>query len=157
MLMPGERADSIGTEHMSENSRPPAIDKLEDAFGAAILHAGDALDEWSVVVAPDLIHAALKLLASDGDLAYAHLSDLTAVDLSTLNRAEPGLDGARYAVVYHLYSPKDETRLRVKTPIADENSTAPTVSDIWASAGWAERSGGLLIRRRHDWRIAVQI
>ena len=139
MLMSGEREDSIGTEKMSANGKPQTIEKLEDAFGGAVLHTGEALGEWSAVVALDLIHAALQFLASDSELAYEHLSDLTAVDLSQLNRAEPGLDGARYAVVYHLYSPKNETRLRVKTPVTDENPTAPTVSDIWAAAGWAER------------------
>ena len=135
----GGSAAENGAEASVEERRPRSVEKLEAFLGEGLLHAGESLGEWTVAAAPDVLHRALQFLASDEDLQFAHMSDLTAVDLSELSRSEPGMGGARYAAVYHLYSPGNNERLRVKTPVSEESLSVPTVSDIWMAAEWAER------------------
>ncbi len=50
------------------------------------------------------------------------------------------MDGARYAVVYHLLSISHNHRLRVKVFCEDNNlPILSSVTDIWSSANWYER------------------
>jgi NADH-quinone oxidoreductase subunit C len=50
------------------------------------------------------------------------------------------MSGPRYAVVYHLLSVTNNTRLRVKVYCGDNNlPIVPSVTGIWTSANWYER------------------
>ncbi|MFN8846143.1 MAG: NADH dehydrogenase (quinone) subunit D [Bdellovibrionales bacterium] len=44
----------------------------------------------------------------------------------------------RFEVVYHLFSSKDGSRLRIKVPLA-VNETIPTALSVWRGADWFER------------------
>jgi NADH-quinone oxidoreductase subunit C len=62
----------------------------------------------------------------------------------TLSDGRARLGGARYAVVYHLFSHKNAKdaavrRLRVKVPVLDDDLRAATVCDLWSVANWLER------------------
>ena len=50
-----------------------------------------------------------------------------------------GADGARFEVVYHLYSLARNHRLRLKVPIAEADPVVPSVTGLWRSADWFER------------------
>jgi len=62
---------------------------------------------------------------------FDYCSDVTAVDWPT--RA-----GARFDVVYCLYSTSRRVRVRMKTRAADGDAV-PSVSGVWAAANWLER------------------
>lgn len=45
----------------------------------------------------------------------------------------------RFAVVYHLLSLKNNSRIRVRSFVEEDNLCIDSVVDIWASANWFER------------------
>lgn len=61
----------------------------------------------------------------------------------------------RFDVVYHLLSPKQNLRIRVKLE-TDERSPVPSVTDIWPGADWFEREAydmyGILFSGHPDLR-----
>jgi NADH-quinone oxidoreductase subunit C len=71
-----------------------------------------------------------KFLYSDPDLQYHFLTDLCGVDFFP--------EAPRFEVVYHLYSLKNNQRLRLKTKVGDAESVS-SVESIWKAANWYER------------------
>ena len=84
-----------------------------------------------VWVAPDQILPVLNFLREDAQCGYNFLADVTATD-------EAGGSGARFNVVYQLFSHVHLARLRVKVALS-ENQSVPSVVGIWCGANWAER------------------
>jgi NADH-quinone oxidoreductase subunit C len=82
------------------------------------------------VAAPRLLEVARHLRDSVG-ARFDYCSDVTAVDW--LGRA-----GARFDVVYCLYSTSHRARVRLKTRVADGDAV-PSVAGLWAAANWLER------------------
>lgn len=76
------------------------------------------------------IVGALTFLRDDANCLYKMLVDLCGVDY-------PDRD-ERFEVVYNLLSLKHNRRLRVKVT-ANEESPVPSVTSIYATAGWFER------------------
>jgi len=111
----------------------PAVRKLRERFPEAILQAGTARNEVTVVVDRAAIEPVCRFLRDDLDLSFDYLSDLTAVD-----RLGLGESGPRFEVVYHLYSMSRRTRLRLKVRAAD-GEPVPTVTPVWQGADWFER------------------
>jgi NADH-quinone oxidoreductase subunit C len=48
-------------------------------------------------------------------------------------------DGARFEVVYHLYSHTHTRRLRVKVPVGAADAVVDSVTGLWKAADWFER------------------
>jgi NADH-quinone oxidoreductase subunit C len=86
-----------------------------------------------LVIAPDKLIDACRFLRDDPALKFAMLADLTAVDWLPTDR-EP-----RFQVVYHLLSLEHNRRLRLKIDVAEDDATAPSVTDIWPTANFFER------------------
>jgi NADH-quinone oxidoreductase subunit C len=112
----------------------PAAEKAAEALRA---HLGDAVLESSVfraevtlVVDPARIVDACHFLKLDPDHAFDMLSDLTGIHFMDRDY--------EYEIVYHLYSFKNNCRLRLKTRLAETNH-APTLTGVWATADWQER------------------
>ena len=72
----------------------------------------------------------LKSLRDDAFLQFRQLTDLTAVDYP--ERTE------RFELVYILLSIAENCRVRVCVPI-DEDAVAPSATELFAAANWAER------------------
>jgi NADH-quinone oxidoreductase subunit C len=72
-----------------------------------------------------------RTLRDRGDLAFAFLADITAVDFWP---TEP-----RFELVYILVSPANRLRLRLKVRLNAEPAHVATVSGIWPAANWLER------------------
>lgn len=73
------------------------------------------------------------LTALRDDHGYDHLADLTAIDWA--EGVSP-----RFTVVYHLFSTKASTYVRVATACAnDTEPSVPTLSSLWPGANWHER------------------
>jgi len=116
------------------------IDALTRALpgDAARFEASESRDGMpTIFVAREHLVAASRTLRDDPSLRFAFLADITAVDY---HPRDP-----RFELIYTLVcigvsgfgdTPK---RLRMKVRIPGNDAVAPTVSEIWAAANWAER------------------
>ncbi len=75
----------------------------------------------------------MKFLKEDKDLHFDYLTDVTGVDYLKMER-EP-----RFDVVYHLYSFKNNIRLRVKCGVPEDDLDVPSLTPLWGAANWLER------------------
>ena len=69
-------------------------------------------------------------LKSEEGGAYNFLTDETAVDYPKREK--------RFEIIYHLYSFKQNLRLRLKV-LAGEGEKVPSVISVWPTANWLER------------------
>jgi NADH-quinone oxidoreductase subunit C len=107
-----------------------AVKKLQEKFPNSMVEVKDFRGEVTVSVAKKDVFEICKFLHSDPDLQYHLLTDLCGVDF--LSQAP------RFEVVYHIYSMKNNQRLRLKTRIG-ENESISSVESIWKVANWYER------------------
>jgi NADH-quinone oxidoreductase subunit C len=82
------------------------------------------------VALPDDLVKVITFLRDDERCQFWCLIDITAVDWPERER--------RFDVVYHLLSPKQNRRIRVKTEV-EESQPVPSIIDIFAGANWFER------------------
>ncbi|MBK9270561.1 MAG: NADH-quinone oxidoreductase subunit C [Saprospiraceae bacterium] len=78
------------------------------------------------------LYRTVQFLYRDEHLGFQFLTDLCGVHY-------PDERGRELAVVYHLHSMRNNTRMRIKTFVSQENPQVPSVSGIYASANWMER------------------
>ncbi len=113
-----------------------------------------AIVSWSItrgeltfVVVTEQIGRTLKFLRDDQAAKFSALIDICGVDYP--ERPE------RFEVVYHLLSPTQNFRVRVKTCI-DERAVVPSVCDVFPAANWFEREAfdmyGILFSDHPDLR-----
>ena len=111
----------------SENIRKKIAAKFHDASFQ------EALEMPAVSTSKKDFLELMTFLKNDPELAFDYLTDVTGVDYLKQER-QP-----RYDLVYHLYSFKNNQRLRVKLGVPDEELDVPTMSELWKSALWLER------------------
>lgn len=115
-------------------AKPTITQRIQAKFGDAVLSTHAFRGDETVVIRREDVHTVLAFLRDDPGMAFNYLMDVAAVDYLTF----PEPKAARYEVVYHLFSLSLGHRVRIKTPVA-ANQSVPTVSDLWESADWAER------------------
>jgi NADH-quinone oxidoreductase subunit C len=110
---------------------PAYLQALQAALPGAVVALSYHLKDWTVIVVPErAVDVATWLRDTDG-ARFDYCSDVTAVDWPT--RA-----GARFDVVYCLYSTMLRHRVRMKARL-DEGRPIGSVAGLWASANWLER------------------
>jgi NADH-quinone oxidoreductase subunit C len=100
---------------------------------AGALAASDyavAFGELTVTAPASDIMAVMHFLRDDGRCQFWNLTDITAVDWPSRER--------RFDVVYHLLSPKQNLRIRVKVE-TDEKTPVPSIIEVFPGADWFER------------------
>jgi NADH-quinone oxidoreductase subunit C len=110
------------------------VELLKQQFPSAIVETHAQRGDETVVLDALQWKTVAKFLRDDPSAAMDMLIDLTCVDF-------PDRD-PRFEVVVHLYSLSKGHRLRLKARVGNEdgdNAEIDTVSDLWASANWAER------------------
>lgn len=111
---------------------------LPNVLGDNLASVTVALGEVTAVIPADHLGAAMRLLRDRPELRFEMLIDLCGVDYSTYG--DVPRKGPRYAVVYHLLSLANNTRLRVRAFVPDDAFPVVTsVIDIWPAANWFER------------------
>jgi NADH-quinone oxidoreductase subunit C len=110
------------------------LDKLGAMIASALRGAVTghtvARDELTITAkAQDIVKVA-GFLRDDERCQFWSFIDVTAVDWPARER--------RFDVVYHFLSPKLNQRIRVKVE-ADENSTVPSIIEVFPGADWFER------------------
>ena len=113
---------------------PGRSEALKEQIAALLGDSADVqLDPQSAVkisCTPQNLIYVLKSLRDDAFLQFRQLTDLTAVDYP--ERSE------RFELVYLLLSIAENCRVRVCVPI-DEDAVAPSATELFAAANWAER------------------
>ena len=108
------------------------IGELKQKFGAGIqevLMPGTYVTDVPIVfVEKSQIVPVLNDLKSTA--GYSFLSDLTATDETP--------DELRFHVVYNLYAREQQSRIRIKVKVR-ENEKVPTIVSVWPGANWNER------------------
>lgn len=75
----------------------------------------------------------MQFLKEDKDLNFMFLTDLCGLHLPDND------EDCRLAVVYHLHNFVQNSRIRIKVYVSEENPVVPSVSEIFSSANWMER------------------
>ncbi|HEY3494511.1 MAG TPA: NADH-quinone oxidoreductase subunit C [Polyangiaceae bacterium] len=110
------------------------VELLKKQFPADVLETHNQRGDETVVVYAGRWKEIARFLRDDPRADMSMLIDLTAVDFPDRT--------PRFEVVTHLYSLSKGHRLRLKARVGDregENAEIDTVTDLWASACWAER------------------
>jgi NADH-quinone oxidoreductase subunit C len=89
-----------------------------------------AFGELTVTVAPEQIVPFVTYLRDDPRLQFVNVVDVCGVDWPARER--------RFDVVYHLLSPRQNVRIRVKV-MTDADTPVPSITGVFAGADWFER------------------
>ncbi|MDP9496168.1 MAG: NADH-quinone oxidoreductase subunit C [Actinomycetota bacterium] len=103
--------------------------RVRALLGSDVL-LGDAYGEDVVDVPPERWVEAVTAVRDDADLAMVLFDVLTAVDE----------EDAGFAVVLRLWSPERRAALQLRTRCSREDAQVPSLSGVFAGAGWHERS-----------------
>ncbi|MGK7346312.1 MAG: NADH-quinone oxidoreductase subunit C [Candidatus Nitrospinota bacterium M3_3B_026] len=117
--------------------------RVAERFGGSgtLIHTHSQHGDDTIVVRPEDVVDVMRFLRDDGETRFDMMMDLTVVDYLNDPDFWPYMKerGARFEVVYHLYSVEKNHRLRVKAPLSGENPEISTVTGVWAGADWFER------------------
>ena len=100
------------------------------ALAPSVTDYAVAFHELTVTAQSSAIVAVMKFLRDDSRCQFWNIVDITALDWL-------GRD-LRFDVVYHLLSPKQNLRIRVKVA-TDESTAVPSIIEIFPGADWFER------------------
>ena len=103
---------------------------IAGALGASVLGHWVAHDELTVVAAPRDIVKVMAFLRDDDRCQFWNFTDITAIDWPARQN--------RFDVVYHLLSPRQNVRIRVKVEVG-EDAAVPSIISVFPGADWFER------------------
>lgn len=130
-------------DFISADLRDAIVEALEDRLEEHFFRFG----ELTLVVSPENIVKVLTYLRDDPKAQFVNFIDLAGVDYPERVK--------RFEVVYHLLSPRQNCRIRVKTATA-EDDPVPSISDVFPAADWYEREAydlyGILFTGHPDLR-----
>jgi NADH-quinone oxidoreductase subunit C len=115
----------------AETQDHTVVRKLREFDPASVAKVLEFRGELTIVVPRSHLRRAGELLASDPELAFTFLSDVTGVDHFP---AEP-----RFELNYHLMSLTRRERLRLKVQVSSSDPVVETVTPVWEGANWHER------------------
>ena len=166
---------------MSERNETLAA-RIDARFGEKLTRCESICDELTYQLDKDDLIEVARALRDEPEFHFEMLIDVCGVDYLTYGSAEWTTDSAtesgfsrgverapvildeadtfdpeRFAVVYHLLSLKNNTRLRLRIYTGDANPPiVKSVVDIWNSANWFEREAfdlfGILFEGHPDLR-----
>lgn len=120
---------------------------LRETQGDLFETATIAFDELTLVTSAENIVALLTFLRDDVQCQFVNLTDICGVDWP--GRAQ------RFEVVYHLLSPRQNLRIRVKLSTG-EDEPVPSATAVYPGADWFEREAydlyGILFTGHPDLR-----
>lgn len=116
-------------------------------LGEAVEGYGVAYEELTLEVKSDAIVSVMRILRDDPRCQFICIVDVCGVDYP--ERAQ------RFDVVYHLLSPHQNTRIRVRV-VVDEVTPVPSITGVFPGANWFEREAydlyGILFSGHPDLR-----
>jgi NADH-quinone oxidoreductase subunit C len=110
--------------------------RLSERFPRGIVETHAQHGDHTATVDRDAVLDVLGFCRDAAALNFDVLMDLTAVDYLRFPGRE---DGPRFEVVYHLYSIRENHRLRIKVRLDEDDPTVPSAVPLWPIANWFER------------------
>ena len=125
------------------------LEKIKALSDDAIVDLSEFRGDLAIEINPDRIFEVAELLKEDDELSFEMCVDVTAIDWATRKN--------RFTVVYHIYSLKNNFRLRLKATVKDSKEPEiDSVVPVWRSANWYERETwdmyGIKFRNHPDLR-----
>ncbi len=105
-------------------------ESIAAALPGSVEIASVAFGELNIVADAGKIVDVLTHLRDAPDCLFINFIDITAVDYPSREK--------RFDVVYHLLSPKHNTRIRVKAAVGEDEQIA-SAEGVWPAANWFER------------------
>ncbi|MCC0056941.1 MAG: NADH-quinone oxidoreductase subunit C [Rhodobiaceae bacterium] len=102
---------------------------IAEKFGEEV-ECSDAYNELTVSVQLTSLIELMRYLRDDPGCQFHCFIDICGVDWPAREK--------RFDVVYHLLSPRQNLRIRVKVA-TDETTAVPSLCDVWPGANWFER------------------
>ena len=103
---------------------------IGEKLGGRIRDALIAYGELTIFVEPADIVDVLTFLKNDVQCQFFAFIDISGADYPARDK--------RFEIVYHLLSPRQNHRIRVKIS-TDEDTPVPSVVDVFPAANWYER------------------
>lgn len=103
---------------------------LKEVRGALLSSSDIRFGDLTLTTTADNIIPLLTFLRDDVECAFVNLVDICGVDYP--QRAD------RFEVVYHLLSPRQNLRVRIKIS-TNEDTPVPSVCSVYPGADWFER------------------
>jgi len=136
------------------------LTQLQEKFGALLLKSAIDRNEVTIEIAAADVFAVCKSLRDE--FAFEELMDLCGIDYLAYGKADWDTEAsstgfsrgvsseihveevsththARFAVVYHLLSVKNNQRVRVRAFVGGEPPCIDSVVELWNGANWYER------------------
>lgn len=107
---------------------PETVSRLKDRFPDAVEDVASFRGESTLYIKPEAVEDICRTLKENG---FTMLNDITAV--------HPSAETDYFFVVYHVFSPSMNTRIRLKARVPLENPELPSVTAVWRGADWYER------------------
>ncbi len=114
-------------------NKRPEIEEIKARFPESYVRDEEFRGDISIVVRKERIFDIFKFLKEDENFLYDYLVDITCIDYLKLNEIE------RFAVVYHLYTHKNNSRIRIKALVPEKDTVISSVCSLWKGANWMER------------------
>jgi NADH-quinone oxidoreductase subunit C len=103
---------------------------VNEARGSLLESSVIAYGELTLNTTPDNIIALLTFLRDDVQCGFVNIIDVCGVDWPAREK--------RFDVVYHLLSPRQNLRVRIKLQVA-EDEAVPSATPVFLGAEWFER------------------
>jgi NADH-quinone oxidoreductase subunit C len=120
---------------------------LADRLGSTLTSWRVALGEITLEVEPEQLLRTIEFLRDDPACRFGCLIDICGADYPERER--------RFDVIYHLLSPWQNHRIRVRTT-TDEETPVPSLTGLFPAANWYEREAydlyGILFSGHPDLR-----
>jgi NADH-quinone oxidoreductase subunit C len=126
----GEAGMAIQTIAEREAALRELLEEIAPTLGDVLIESTIARGELTLRVRAGAIARVLTYLRDEPNCQFKLLVDVCGVDYPEREQ--------RFEVVYHLLSPRQNQRIRVKVD-TDETTPVPSVTSVFSSAMWYER------------------
>jgi len=107
------------------------LQKLKNEFTSIDFEVSDFRNELTLKLPKENIVEICSFIKTDSELEFVYCEDITAVDWAKRTN--------RFTVVYHIYSFKNNFRIRLKADVDESDCNIDSVCSVWKAANWQER------------------
>jgi NADH-quinone oxidoreductase subunit C len=129
---------SVLAPHIDAFLAPEAVhslhDYVADKLAKSLVSTAVAHKEVTLQCTPEALEKVLTFLRDDKRCQFTQVMDICGADYLGKKLPEQ-----RFEVVYHLLSLSRNQRVRVKVSLPEDAPHIPTITGLWAGAGWYER------------------
>jgi NADH-quinone oxidoreductase subunit C len=117
------------------------LNTIKSKFAAGVRCTHNHCGDDTVVLDRKVILDVARFLKTDKAMAFNMPIDCTAVDYLDYPGGDEtrGFGGARFEVVYHLYSTTKKHRIRLKVALDENDVNTPSLTQVWLGMDWFER------------------